>query len=71
MKRSWVRHVSNNGCGINVSPKSNIIMVIMVFSLQRNTDVLIEEDFTVWRDSERCSLVLLGIDLGECLGESC
>jgi len=32
-KQSWVRHVSNNGCGINVSPKSNIIMVKMVFSL--------------------------------------
>jgi hypothetical protein len=33
--------------------------------------VLIEEDFTVWRDSERCSSVLLGIYLGESLGESC
>ena len=32
---------------------------------------LIEEDFTVWRDSERCSSVLLGIYLGESLGESC
>jgi hypothetical protein len=31
---------------------------------------LIEEDFTVWRDSERCSSVLLGIYLGESLGES-
>jgi hypothetical protein len=33
--------------------------------------LLIEEDFTVWRDSERCSSVLLGIYLGESLGESC
>ena len=41
MKRSWVQHVSNNGCGINVSPKSNIIMVIMVFSLLRNTIVIV------------------------------
>ena len=32
---------------------------------------LIDEDFTVWRDSERCSSVLLGIYLGESLGESC
>jgi hypothetical protein len=35
------------------------------------SDILIEEDFTVWRDSERCSSVLLGIYLGESLGESC
>ncbi len=40
-KRSWVRHVLNNGCGINVSPKSNIIMVIMVFSLPRNTVTIV------------------------------
>ncbi len=33
-------------------------------------EILIEEDFTVWRDSERCSSVLLGIYLGESLGES-
>jgi hypothetical protein len=40
-KRSWVRHVLNNGCGINVFPKSNIIMVIMVFSLPRNTVAIV------------------------------
>ena len=34
-------------------------------------NLLIDEDFTVWRDSERCSSVLLGIYLGESLGESC
>ncbi len=34
------------------------------------SQLLIEEDFTVWRDSERCSSVLLGIYLGESLGES-
>ncbi len=34
-------------------------------------NLLIEEDFTVWRDSERCSSVLLGIYLGESLGEKC
>jgi hypothetical protein len=38
---------------------------------RRQEAVLIEEDFTVWRDSERCSSVLLGIYLGESLGESC
>ena len=32
--------------------------------------ILIEEGFTVWRDSERYSWVLLGIYLGESLGES-
>jgi hypothetical protein len=37
---------------------------------ERRTPFLIEEDFTVWRDSERCSSVLLGIYLGESLGES-
>ena len=36
-----VRHVSNNGCGINVSLKSNIIMVITVFSLLRNTVAIV------------------------------
>ena len=35
--QAWVRHALNNGCGINGSPKSNIITVIMVFSLLRNT----------------------------------
>ena len=34
-------------------------------------NLLIEEDFTVWRDSERCSSVLLGIYLEKSLGESC
>ncbi len=42
-KRSWVRHVSNNGCGINVSPKSYIIMVIMVLSLLRNTIMIVKK----------------------------
>ena len=32
----------NNGCGINESPKSNIIVVIMVFSLPRNTVAIVK-----------------------------
>ena len=39
--------------------------------LAQLTRLFIEEDFTVWRDSERCSSVLLGIYLRESLGESC
>ncbi len=31
----------DNGCGISVSPKSNIIMVMMVFPLLRNTIAIV------------------------------
>jgi hypothetical protein len=51
-----------------------MIRVREISTLRTNNDtktILIEEDFTVWRDSERCSSVLLGIYLGESLGESC
>ncbi len=37
----WERLVLNNGCGINVSPKSNIIMVITEFSLPRNIAMIV------------------------------
>jgi hypothetical protein len=40
-KQSWERHVSINGFVINMSPKSNIIMVIMVFSQPRNIVVIV------------------------------